>query len=109
MGKLFSNWQNSQQVYSAKSGQIFKPLALIQVGSCDSSSSYVLFIMALYLNTNAFEKLHSHSFWKVLETVCNSKMWWVDVGWMPGTHQSLFITPLHKWTGERKYSERFVS
>lgn len=70
-------WENSfpigrivrKQVYSAKSGQIFKPLALIQVGSCDSSSSYVLFIMALYLNTNGFGKLHSHSFWKVLETV----------------------------------------
>lgn len=71
-------WENSfalgrivrKQVYSAKSGQIFKPLALIKVGSCDSIVSYVLFIMALYLNTNAFQKLPSRTFfWKVLETM----------------------------------------
>lgn len=93
-----------KQVCSAKSGQIFKPLALIKVGSCDSVISYVLFIMAMYLNTNAFQKLHSHAFfWKVLETVCSSKTWWVDTGWMPGTHQSLSIIPLHNWIGERKY------
>lgn len=57
-------WENSfpigrivrKQVYSAKSGQIFKPLALIQVGSCDSSISYVLFIMALYLKHKWFWK-----------------------------------------------------
>lgn len=51
-----------KQVYSAKSGQIFKPLALIKVESCESIISYVLFIMALYLSTNAFEKLHSCTF-----------------------------------------------
>lgn len=59
-----------KQVCSAKSGQIFKPLALIKVGSCDSVISYVVFIMTLYLNRNASEKLHSHRFfWKVLEAV----------------------------------------
>lgn len=58
-------WENSfpigrivRKEVILQSGQIFKPLALIKVGSCDSIISYVLFIMALYLNTNAFEKLH---------------------------------------------------
>lgn len=63
-------WENSfplgrivrKQVCSAKSGQILKPLALIKVGRCENIISYILFIMALYLNTNPFEKLHSYTF-----------------------------------------------
>ena len=50
------------------------------------------------------------------DTVQNEKMllageniWWVDPGWMRGTHQSRFITPLLSWTGERKYNERLIS
>lgn len=51
-----------KQVYSAKSGWIVKPLALIKIGTCDSIISYVLFIMGLYLKTNAFEKLYPRTF-----------------------------------------------
>lgn len=30
---------------------------------------------------------------------------WIDAGWMSGTHQSLCIIPLHKWTWNRKYNK----
>lgn len=29
-------------------------------------------------------------------------LWCFDPGWMPGAHQSLCITPVLSWTGERK-------
>jgi len=35
-------------------------------------------------------------------------MWWVDPDWTPGAHQRHSITPLLRWTGERKYNERLM-
>lgn len=35
-------------------------------------------------------------------------LWWVDPGWLSGTHQSHLITPLHCWTVERRYNESFM-
>lgn len=120
-GKAISNalekvWENSfplgrivrKQVYSAKSGQIFKPLALIKVGSCDSIISYVLFMMALHLNTNASGKLHS----QVLEGPGRLYAMVQCGGLTLAGCQALIkasIAPLHNRTGERKYSKRFVS
>lgn len=31
-------------------------------------------------------------------------MWRVDPGWMPGNDQNFSFTPLHRWTGLRKYN-----
>lgn len=36
-------------------------------------------------------------------------MWWVDTGWVPGGHQSLFTTSLIRWMGGRKYNKRLLS
>lgn len=33
---------------------------------------------------------------------------WVDLGWMPGAHQNCSMHPIFSWTGEKKYTERFV-
>jgi len=35
-------------------------------------------------------------------------VWWVDLGWTPGPHQSHFITVLLSWTGERNTRKRLV-
>lgn len=34
---------------------------------------------------------------------------WIAPGWIPDTHQSHSLTPLCKWTRERKYGKRFLS
>jgi len=36
------------------------------------------------------------------------QMWWVGPGWTPGAHHSHSITPLPRWTGERKYNKRLM-
>jgi len=35
-------------------------------------------------------------------------VWWVDLGWMPGTHQATLSLPLLSWTGERKRNKRLM-
>ena len=35
-------------------------------------------------------------------------LWWVDLDWTPGAHQSLSITSLLSWTGRRKYNKKLI-
>uniref|UniRef100_A0A8B9NXF9 Solute carrier family 4 member 7 n=1 Tax=Accipiter nisus TaxID=211598 RepID=A0A8B9NXF9_9AVES len=35
-------------------------------------------------------------------------LWWVDFGWMPGSHQSHSVTPLLSWTEGEKYDKRLM-
>ena len=54
--------------------------------------------------------LWSHHSWKgrFLGKWWN-RLWWVDLGWGPGVHQSHSIPPLFCWAGERKCNERLLS
>lgn len=56
-------------------------------------------------------KFTTQKFWKKVdvlvpfEYIIFNPLWWIDCGWMPGTHWCSSLTPFHSCKGERKYTE----
>lgn len=103
---VFTSHRRHQQVLATKLGH------RMQGGTSMAWHQHLCVHVKYSLFCIACSTVPAHKWVLLLLSHCTMlstlRLCWVDLGWIPGTHQNCSVIPLFKWIGERKYNKRLT-